>query len=154
MGDKLRMQLENPFLIGLYSLALLSIGAAIGARWGHSPHVALWMVVLGAGLIVAHDVLTYSIVVSFVSTAWGRRTSWKREMSVANPQDPVANAGLPRTKRSADSASTARDTLLDRLRDQSAINAGLWTREELYEARQEAEGKRPSRRNKNKRDGA
>ena len=43
MTNKIEMQLANPLLIGVYSFALLSIGAAIGAWWGHSPRVAVWV---------------------------------------------------------------------------------------------------------------
>lgn len=55
------MELGNPFLIAIYSFSLLSIGAAIGARWGHSPHVAIWMVVLSAGLRLTHTENTMSL---------------------------------------------------------------------------------------------
>ena len=37
--NNIRLQLGNPFLIAIYSLALLLIGAAIGARWGCNPAV-------------------------------------------------------------------------------------------------------------------
>jgi hypothetical protein len=55
MTNKIEMQLSKPLLLGACSLALLSIGAGIGAHWGHYPHVAVWMVVLGAVLMIAHD---------------------------------------------------------------------------------------------------
>jgi uncharacterized protein (DUF697 family) len=57
MDNKIHMQLGHPILIAIYSFSLLSIGAAIGARWGQSPHMAIWMAVLGSGLMVAHDML-------------------------------------------------------------------------------------------------
>ena len=107
MTSKIHMQLGNPFLIAIYSLALLSIGAAIGAWWGHSPHVAIWMVVLGAGLMVAHDMLSFSIIF-LVSTACALRASRERELQKTNEQDAVANAGAPRTSRSSVRAKAER----------------------------------------------
>ncbi len=107
MSSKIHLQLGHPILIVIYSLALLSIGAAIGARWGHSPHVAIWMVVLGAGLMVAHDMLSFSIIF-LVSTAWALRASRERELQKTNEQDAVANAGSPRTSRSSGRAKTER----------------------------------------------
>jgi len=107
MTSKLHMQLGSPLLIAIYSLALLSIGAAIGARWGHSPRVAIWMVVLGAGLMVVHDMLTCSIVL-FVSTAWALRASRERELRETNERDAVATAGSPRIPRCAGRAKTQR----------------------------------------------
>jgi hypothetical protein len=55
MTNKIEMQLSNPLLIGVYSFALLLIGAPIGVWWGHSPREAVWIVVLGAVLMVAWD---------------------------------------------------------------------------------------------------
>ena len=82
------LQLGNPFLVAIYSLALLLIGAAIGARWDCKPHVAVWLVVLGAALMVAQDILSYSIIF-FVSTAWASRANRKREVAAASTPQAV-----------------------------------------------------------------
>jgi hypothetical protein len=89
--SNIHMQLGNPFLIAIYSLALLLIGAAIGAKWGHNPHLALWLVVLGAALMVAHDMLSYSVIF-LVSTAWALRASRKREVEAASTSQAGVNA--------------------------------------------------------------
>jgi hypothetical protein len=107
MSSEIHLQLGHPILIVIYSLALLSIGAAIGVRWGHYPHVAIWMVVLGAGLMVAHDMLSFSIIF-LVSTAWALRASRVRELQKTNELDLAANAGSPRTSRSSGRAKTKR----------------------------------------------
>ena len=107
MSTKIYLQLGHPILIVIYSLALLSIGAAIGAQWGHSPRIAIWMVVLGAGLMVAHDMLSFSIIF-LVSTAWALRAGREREVQKTNEQDAVANAGSPRTSRRPGRAKTER----------------------------------------------
>lgn len=93
--SNIHMKLGNPFLIAIYSLALLLIGAAIGARWGSNPHVAVWLVVLGAALMVAHDMLSYSIIF-FVSTAWALRASRKQEVAEASTPPAVMDAASPR----------------------------------------------------------
>lgn len=89
----MHMKLGNPLLIGIYSLALLLIGAAIGARWGHSPHTAVWMAVLGAALMVAHDMLTGAIFF-LVSAAWALRSSRQREIQARKLQEHVAQSEL------------------------------------------------------------
>jgi hypothetical protein len=51
---KMSVTLGHPILIFPYTLALLSLGGAIGIRWGaswHSVRVAL----LGAILMIVHD---------------------------------------------------------------------------------------------------
>lgn len=101
MSGSIHMRLGNPFFIGIWSLALLSIGAAIGARWGHSPQIAVWMIVVGAALMIAHDIVAFTVIFLF-STAWNSRANRKREAERVNLQAPVANAGSPRTTRSAD----------------------------------------------------
>ena len=107
MSSEIHLQLGHPILIVIYSLALLSIGAAIGVRWGHYPHVAIWMVVLGAGLMVAHDMLSFSIIF-LVSTAWALRTGRERELQKTNEQDAVANAEAPRTSKRSVRAKSER----------------------------------------------
>jgi uncharacterized membrane protein YhaH (DUF805 family) len=98
MDNTMRMRLGSPFLIGIYSLALLSIGAAIGARWAHSPHTAAWMVLLGAVLMVVHDVLTGAIMF-FVSAAWASRISRQRESSTTNTREEDARSKSQRRPR-------------------------------------------------------
>jgi predicted phosphodiesterase len=98
--NNIRLQLGNPFLIAIYSLALLLIGAAIGARWGCNPHVAVWLVVLGAALMVAHDMLSFSIIF-LVSTAWALRASRKREVAAASTPPAVMDGSVAVLARSA-----------------------------------------------------
>jgi hypothetical protein len=65
------------------------------------------MVVLGAGLMVAHDMLTCSIIF-LVSTALALRASRERELQKTNEQDAFAIAGSPRKSRSSGRAKTER----------------------------------------------
>jgi hypothetical protein len=65
------------------------------------------MVVLGAGLIIAHDMLSFSIIF-FVSTAWALRASRERELQKTNEPDEVANAGPLRTSISSGGAKKQR----------------------------------------------
>lgn len=44
----------NPFLVTLYSAALLLIGWAIGAHWSHT-FVAGWMLLFATILLLLHD---------------------------------------------------------------------------------------------------
>lgn len=55
---QMRLTLANPFLIFLYSLALLVFGCAIGLYWKSNPGMALCLTVVGALLTVIHDVAT------------------------------------------------------------------------------------------------
>jgi hypothetical protein len=96
MTNKIEMQLSNPLTLGAYSLALLSIGAGIGAHWGHYPHVAVWMVVLGAVLMVAHDMLGFSIIF-YMCTAWALRANSKRDLPATNEQCIVSASRSRRT---------------------------------------------------------
>ena len=52
---KLTVSLGNPFLILLYSLALLSLGCAIGLYWRATPGMALCLAAIGSLLMVIHD---------------------------------------------------------------------------------------------------
>lgn len=74
----------------MYNSVLLLIGVAIGAHC-RSPHVAIWMAALGTGLMVAHDMLFYSIVF-VVTTAWALRASRKREVSEMGRQEAIAKS--------------------------------------------------------------
>ena len=105
--SNIHMRLGNPFLIAIYSLALLLIGAAIGAKWGHNPQVALWLVVLGAALMVAHDMLSYSVIF-LVSTAWALRASRKREVEAASTSQAGVNAESARDSKARERAKTPR----------------------------------------------
>jgi hypothetical protein len=53
---KIQVSLGHPFLMFLYSLSLLAIGAAIGIRFG-ATWGALRIAVVGAILMVVHDML-------------------------------------------------------------------------------------------------
>lgn len=55
---QMRLTLANPFLIFLYSLALLVFGCAIGLYWKAHPGVALCLTAVGALLTVIHDLAT------------------------------------------------------------------------------------------------
>lgn len=52
---KLTVSLGNPFLILLYSLALLSLGCTLGLHWRTTPCVAWFLTAITALLVVAHD---------------------------------------------------------------------------------------------------
>lgn len=52
---KITASLGNPFLIFLYSMAILLVGCAIGIHWRATPGVAFCMAVIGALLMVIHD---------------------------------------------------------------------------------------------------
>ncbi len=54
---KMNVTLGNPFLIAIYSAALLLIGCAIG-RWAHTPATALWLAIAGGVLMAVHDTVT------------------------------------------------------------------------------------------------
>jgi hypothetical protein len=84
MADEATMRLGNPFLIGVYSLALLAFGAAIGGRWGQTPHYVVLMVVIGALLMVIHDMVT-GMLFFWISMAWARKISGRR----AEPADGI-----------------------------------------------------------------
>lgn len=52
---KLTVTLGNPFLIFVRSLAMLLLGCAIGLHWKGTSSTACWLTVLGALLMVIHD---------------------------------------------------------------------------------------------------
>lgn len=54
----MEMRLGNPFLIFLYSLALLLFGCAIGIHWHAMPAVAIALSLAGAALTVLHEMIT------------------------------------------------------------------------------------------------
>lgn len=51
---KMTASLGNPFLIFLYSVAILLLGCAIGLHWKGTPGTACWMAALRALLMVVH----------------------------------------------------------------------------------------------------
>jgi hypothetical protein len=94
MADEATMRLGNPFLIGVYSLALLTFGAAIGGQWGKNPHTVILMVVIGAVLMVIHDLVT-GILFFSISMKWARKISGRR----AEPAEGIDVAHQDRPKR-------------------------------------------------------
>jgi hypothetical protein len=52
---KMTASLGNPFLIFLYSLAILLLGCTISLFWKATPPVALCVAGLAAALMVIHD---------------------------------------------------------------------------------------------------
>jgi hypothetical protein len=55
---KMQATLANPFLIALYTAALLLIGCGVGMHWAHTPATALWLCIAGGVLMAAHDIAT------------------------------------------------------------------------------------------------
>jgi hypothetical protein len=55
---KMQATLANPFLIVLYSAALLLIGCGVGMHWAHTPATALGLCVAGGVLMAVHDIAT------------------------------------------------------------------------------------------------
>lgn len=55
---KMTATLGNPFLVFLYSLAILMFGCAIGVHWKATPCLAFCMTTIGAVLMVIHDLAT------------------------------------------------------------------------------------------------
>jgi len=106
--SEMKMTLGNPFLIGIYSAALLSIGAAIDARWGHSAHAAIWMVLIGAGLMVVHDMLT-GLIFFFASIAWASRNRYPRDLNTTPTQASIEQVKPTRNLKSRSKAH-ARET--------------------------------------------
>jgi hypothetical protein len=54
----MHVRLGNPFLIFLYSLALLLLGDAFGMKWHGNPNRAVAVALLAAVLMVIHDTCT------------------------------------------------------------------------------------------------
>jgi hypothetical protein len=55
---KMHVTLGNPFLIAIYSAALLLIGCAVGIHWAHTPATALCLAIAGGVLMAVHDTAT------------------------------------------------------------------------------------------------
>ena len=51
---KVTISFGNPFAVVVYTLALLMIGGAIGAHWGHTISAA-WMIFFVTILLLLHD---------------------------------------------------------------------------------------------------
>lgn len=58
MSGNIRISLGNPFLIFIYSLAILLAGCSIGMHFCQWRSSAVWLAVASAALIVLHDMLT------------------------------------------------------------------------------------------------
>jgi hypothetical protein len=69
---KLEMTLGNPILIFIYGLALLLFGCAIGIHWHATPAVAVGLALLGAALMVLHEMFT-AILWFWITAACVRR---------------------------------------------------------------------------------
>lgn len=74
---KITVTLANPVLIFLWSLAILLLGCAIGLHWKGTPGTAYWLAIVGALLMVIHDmamgVLWFSVTARmFAKTRQGR----------------------------------------------------------------------------------
>lgn len=52
---KLTVSLGNPFLIFVWSMAMLSLGCAIGIHWHATPGIAFCAAAVGAIFMVLHD---------------------------------------------------------------------------------------------------
>jgi hypothetical protein len=52
------VSLANPFLILIWSMAMLLLGCAIGLYWKAAPGTALCVAAFGALLMVIHDLVT------------------------------------------------------------------------------------------------
>jgi len=76
----MRMQVRfgNPFLIFIYSSALLLIGCAIGMRWSKSPSVVFRMAFAGGALMIIHDLLMTLIWLS-ATAIWMRNCNRRNE---------------------------------------------------------------------------
>jgi hypothetical protein len=55
---KMQVTLGNPFLIAIYSAALLLIGCAVGIHWAHTPATARCLAIAGGSLMAVHDTAT------------------------------------------------------------------------------------------------
>ncbi len=54
---QMQVQLVNPALIFVYSLALLLFGCAIGIHWSRNTGIAIWIAACAALLMVMDDLL-------------------------------------------------------------------------------------------------
>jgi hypothetical protein len=68
--------LGHPVLIFIYSTALLLIGCSVGRHWIHTP--VLWCSLVGAALVVAHDLATGFLFFS-LSARWTRSVLTQRK---------------------------------------------------------------------------
>lgn len=75
---KISVTLANPFLIFLWSLAILLLGCAIGLHWKGTPGTALCVAAIGAVLMVIHDmamgVLWFVVTAKMVGKVQRRRS--------------------------------------------------------------------------------
>lgn len=72
----MHVRLGNPFLIFVYSVAILLLGCAIGLHWKATPAMALCLAVIGALLMVIHDLVTgilwFSVTAKMLGKTQGR----------------------------------------------------------------------------------
>jgi len=68
--------LGHPVLVFIYSTALLLIGCGVGRHWIQTP--VLWCSLVGATLMVAHD-LTTGFLFFFLSARWTRSVMTQRK---------------------------------------------------------------------------
>ena len=74
---KMHATLANPFLIALYSAALLLIGCGVGMHWAHTPATALWLCIAGGALMAMHDIAT-GVLWFWLTARWARSVMIQR----------------------------------------------------------------------------
>jgi hypothetical protein len=74
---KMQATLANPFLIALYSAALLLIGCGVGMHWAHTPATALWLCIAGGALMAMHDLAT-GVLWFWLTARWARSVMIQR----------------------------------------------------------------------------
>ena len=67
----IHLRFGNPFLILIYSLALLLLGDAIGMKWHSSPLHSFSIALLGAVLMVIHDTCI-ALISIWAASKWTR----------------------------------------------------------------------------------
>lgn len=71
---KMEIRFGNPVLILLYSAFLLVTGCAIGMFWFKTPEIAIKVAIVGAVLIVIHDMLM-ALLSLYAARIWIRSQS-------------------------------------------------------------------------------
>lgn len=67
--------LGHPFLVFIYSTALLLIGCGVGRHWIHIS--AFWLSIAGGLLMVGHDFFT-GLLMFYISARWVRSVMSQR----------------------------------------------------------------------------
>ncbi len=75
---KMQVTLGNPFLIAIYSAALLLIGCAVGMHWAHTPAAALWLCLAGGVLMAVHDTAT-GVLWFWLTARWAHSVIQRRD---------------------------------------------------------------------------